>query len=273
MDIISRSAWGARSPKAPYVAIAGSEGILAHHLGDNVVRDPNRTNYAELMRQTQNFHMDGRGWNDFAYGFAVGGGRAYMGRGWGVIDGADTDRGRLMHSVLWLGDSFVNEIPDTDMAVIWALFDEHNRIYGKKFEGGHRDVNSTGCPGDHIYAKLQTGRPVSVPVIQQPLNFYKDTSMYTVTNADGLVITYRIKNNILEASWRNLDGTRSKWAPVVEGKTLNLGQPTTAGTQIWIPTVMETAFGDINTTLVQSKPNEIFKVWITDELHKVLSSL
>lgn len=273
MEIVSRSAWGARSPKTPYTNLVGSEGILAHHLGDNVVRNPYRTNYADLMRDTQDFHMDIRGWNDFAYGWGVGGGRVYTGRGWGVIDGADTGIGRVMHSVLWLGDSYVNPIPDEDMALIWALFDEHNRIYGKKFEGGHRDINATGCPGDNIYAKLQVGRPVHIPSIPQSPNLFKDPSMYTVTNADGLVITYRIKNNVLEASWRNLDGTRSKWATVIEGKTLNLGQPTTAGTQIWIPTIMETAFGDVNTTLVQSKPNEIFKVWLTDELHKVLSSL
>lgn len=162
-DVVSRSGWNARAPKVAPTRLAASEGILVHHLGDGVKRDPARTDYPALMRQTQNFHMDGRGWNDFAYGWAVGGGKVYEGRGWGWIDGADTGRGRVMHSVLWLGDSYVNQPPQADLDAIAQVVDEHDRRYGHHTIGGHRDVNATGCPGDGLYAWLTAGRPTSTP--------------------------------------------------------------------------------------------------------------
>lgn len=274
MYIVSRREWNARPPKAPYTSLAGSEGIVAHHLGDGVVRDPSRTDYYALMRQTQNFHMDGRGWNDFAYGFGVGGGKAFMGRGWGVIDGADTDIGRVMHSVLWLGDSFANEIPAEDMAVIWALFDEHNRIYGRKFEGGHRDINATGCPGDNIYAQLKAGRPVNIPTYPTPLFKIEEPAMYTVKNANGVAMTMRVDAGRLLNSWRGPDGVRVPWAEIIPGTVVkNLGEPIASGTMIWVPIIASTQFGDLMLTLVQMNPGEIFKVWNTDQLHDILSSL
>lgn len=164
VPVVTRREWGARPPKAPYTALTGSEGILVHHLGDGRSRDAATTDYAAVMRQTQDFHMDGRGWNDFAYGWGVGGGRIYEGRTWGWIDGADTGKGRVMHSVLWLGDSYVNAPTIEDLTAINAVIAEHQRRFGATdFVGGHRDVNATGCPGDNLYAWLAAGRPAPTP--------------------------------------------------------------------------------------------------------------
>lgn len=189
MDFVSRTDWGARPPKYPYTPLSSSDGIIVHHLGDGVVRDPARTDYAALMRQTQNYHMDHHGWNDFAYGWAVGGGRIFKGRGWGVIDGADLGVGRTMHSVLWLGDSYVNDVPEADLAAINTVIAEHNAIYGTHYIGGHRDINATGCPGDHLYHWLEIGRPgptpPSTPDPTPTPTTHRETDMLEMVNADG----------------------------------------------------------------------------------------
>lgn len=170
-EVVTRREWGARPPKTPYTALTDSEGILVHHLGDGVKRDPETTDYAALMRQTQNFHMDGRGWNDFAYGWAVGGGKIYEGRTWGWIDGADTGRGRVMHSVLWLGDSYQSAPTSQDLGALNAVIAEHQARYGQdSYIGGHRDVNATGCPGDLLYAWLRAGRPAPRPPVDPPVS-------------------------------------------------------------------------------------------------------
>lgn len=275
VEIVSRSAWGAMPPKVPYTTLAGSEGILAHHLGDGVTRNLAQVDYAALMRQTQAFHMGpSRNWNDFAYGFGVGGGKAYMGRGWGVIDGADTGIGRVMHSVLWLGDSYKNEIPNADMAVIWALFDEHNRRYGRKVEGGHRDINATGCPGDNIYAKLQAGRPAFVPPIPVP-PVSEDKMFFSVYNAVQTKVTFRVVNNRLLHNWRVKNQPRSTtWPEVIEGLVVeDISTPLVNGTSIWIPVIADSAFGKLHLTLIQDGVGNAFTAHGTDQLDDFFANL
>lgn len=281
LDIVSRAAWGARPPKAPYTRLADSEGILAHHLGDGRVRNPATTDYAAVMRETQNFHMNTRGWNDFAYGFGVGGGRIYMGRGFGWIDGADTDRGRVMHSVLWLGDSYKNAIPDEDMALIWALFDEHNRIYGRGFEGGHRDVNATGCPGDSIYNRLMLGRPAAPAPTPTPTPQEDDmpSPLFTATNAAGVPITFMVEPEParrLVCTWHEpLRQEPSPWTVVVPGleNVLALGVPLVNGPAIWVPVVVGSGFGPIPMTLIQPAVSAPWEAHTTVALTNFLRSL
>lgn len=278
VDIISRKAWGAQDPKRAYTSYKGSEGILGHHLGDGVKREPRRVDYAALMRQTQAFHMGpSRNWNDFAYGFGIGGGRAYMGRGFGVIDGADTDRGRLMHSVLWLGDSTVNEIPEEDILVWWALVEEHDRRYGHKTIGGHKDVNPTGCPGDSFYRAIQKGRPIRVPTYPSITVKDEEMAQYTVKNAHNVSITYRIENQQVVASWRNPDGHRTPWEIIRQDlnlKVVALQQPLVNGPGIWLPMSVRTdAYGVLLMSLIQGTPGARFELISTDELEKYFEGL
>lgn len=165
VEVVSRREWGARPPKAPYTKLADSEGIVVHHEGDGVSRDPATTDYAAYMRATQRYHMDTKGWNDIAYGWAVGGGKIYEGRNFGWIDGADTGVGRLMHSVVWLGDSYVNAPTLEDLIAFNAVIAEHAARYPHAALNvkGHRDINATGCPGEYLADWLKAGRPAPKP--------------------------------------------------------------------------------------------------------------
>jgi len=278
MDIVSRDEWGAKSPKQPYTQLIGSEGIIGHHLGDNVVRNPINTKYAALMRQTQAFHMNNKRWNDFAYGFGVGGGQIYMGRGFGYIDGADTGIGRIMHSVVWLGDSTVNRCPDEDMALIWALFDEHNRIYGKKVEGGHRDINATSCPGEDIYSKLQKGRTYSTsPVSQTQTRKPRSKNMYAVVNADFGVERFVLRSNgEVWNQWQDLPNkTFSHWQRTFEGTWFEgLSQPVRVGPRtLWMGVSGDASFGFVHMTAINDGPGLGWKLHVTNQLINYLESI
>jgi hypothetical protein len=275
MDYITRNEWGARPPTNPYTQVYGSEGIIVHHLGDNVERDPKNTDYAALMRQTQNYHMDHHGWSDFAYGFAVGGGKIYMGRGFGVIDAADIGPGYLMHSVVWLGDSNVNQCPDEDMALIWSIFDEHNSMYGKKVEGGHRDINQTACPGDDIYAKLQLGREhYNVPINLK--RKVRGSDMYTIINGAGAKECFVLRSNgEVWNQWQELPGvTFSKWNKTLDGDCWeSLAEPLRVHGSTWLNVAGDFGYGFANMTAIQAGPGKPWTIHITDELAKFLASV
>lgn len=165
MDYVDRGEWGARPPKQPYTGIASSSGLAIHHVGAHA-KPPESVEAAKSrLRGIQNYHMDTKGWNDIAYGWAVSAGRIFRLRGWGVIDGADTGAGRLMHSVCWLGDGNDYTPTEADKAAINAVVAEHARLYPGAASTvlGHRDINSTDCPGNQLYAWLQNGRPGAVP--------------------------------------------------------------------------------------------------------------
>lgn len=275
MDVISRDAWSARPPKSPYTNLNSSNGIILHHLGDGVERDPNNTDYAALMRQTQNYHMDHHGWNDFAYGFAVGGGKIYMGRGFGVVDAADIGDGYLMHSVVWLGDSIVNTCPDEDMALIWSIFDEHNNMYGKKVEGGHRDINQTACPGDDLYAKLQLGRQ-HYDVEQYPKTKVRSSDMYTIKNAAGAKECFVLRSNgEIWNQWQEIPQvTFSKWNKTLDGSCWeSLAEPLRVGSATWLNVAGDFGYGFLNMTAIQKSPGKPWSLHITDELSKYFASL
>lgn len=275
MDVVSRSEWGARPPSKPYSQIYGSEGIIVHHLGDGVSRNPSTTDYPALMRQTQNYHMNHHKWSDFAYGFAVGNGKIYMGRGFGVVDAADTGPGYLMHSVVWLGDSTVNECPDKDMVLIWSIFDEHNKMYGKKVEGGHRDINQTACPGNSINTKLQLGRGHYV-VPEYPKNKVRGSDMYTIVNGAGAKECFVLRaNGEIWNQWQELPGvTFSKWNKTIDGACWeSLAQPLRVSGAIWLNVAGDFGYGFLNMTAIQASPGKPWTLHITDELAKYLASL
>lgn len=160
MDYVTRAEWGARPPKNPPTLLPGaSTGIAVHHEGDGL--EPPTDCYAK-MRSTQNYHMNAKGWNDIAYSWGVGCGLIFEGRGWGIQDGADTGEGRLMHSVVWLGDSSVAMPSDADLRAINEVIAEQAN-HGAATVVGHRDINATDCPGSYLYAWLQSGRHTSQP--------------------------------------------------------------------------------------------------------------
>jgi hypothetical protein len=180
-DINPRSSWGARPPKEPYDYAPDVEHAIVHHSVTQNAYSP--ADVPSILRSIQAFHMDGQGWNDIAYNFAVDKyGTIWEARGGGVtstvIGGHTYGANTATTGVVALGDfsaaaptqAMVNSIGDL---LGWKLAihgvdpqgssDYQIRASERYAEGqmvnfasiiGHRDVNFTGCPGDNLYPRL-----------------------------------------------------------------------------------------------------------------------
>lgn len=163
MKYRTRNEWGARKPKR--VNGANMDAKSTGHWNGPTVKVGGKTTWSHdkcdsLVRGIQNFHMDGRGWNDIAYNFVVCPHETvYEGRGLNVINGANgTNVGnRTSHAVMWLSGQ---ENPFTEgekngfrLAVRFVS----ERTAAPDVAIGHRDHKSTECPGNERYNWIKGG--------------------------------------------------------------------------------------------------------------------
>lgn len=155
MRIATRKSWKARRPRAGLDRQSDQRitELFLHHPADvhdlaHIDRDQEQDAY---MRGIQNFHMDSRGWGDFAYNFAVfQDGEVYRGRGRNVVPAAQFGHNTGTVAVLCvLGD---NETPTPEMHR--ALRNLKNYLDGKVGRDlrvrAHGDVFATSCPGPKL---------------------------------------------------------------------------------------------------------------------------
>ncbi|MEU8796128.1 N-acetylmuramoyl-L-alanine amidase [Spirillospora sp. NPDC048819] len=153
MDIISRSEWGARSPRNRQTVSWSQRTEFVVHYSEGPT--------SQSVRSIQDFHMDGRGWADIGYNFLVDvKGRIYEGRGWLVIGAHAPD-----HNTSGIGVCMIGRDGDATAAAkrsIRWVYDEAVRRRGRSLKKlGHRDVYATSCPGDELYAWVRAGMPAS----------------------------------------------------------------------------------------------------------------
>ncbi|KAI8782196.1 peptidoglycan recognition protein long form splice form 1 [Biomphalaria glabrata] len=160
LNIVTREEWGAREPRSvsylpkqpvPYVFIHHSAGAECF----------NKSACSKVVRGYQDFHMDGRGWDDIGYSFVVGGdGTVFEGRGWDRI-GAHTLGFNSVGLGFCLSGDFTDHLPpkiqmDTVKMLIKCGVDL-GKIDSNYTLRGHRDMKpSTACPGDALYAEIRT---------------------------------------------------------------------------------------------------------------------
>ncbi|MGW0819806.1 peptidoglycan recognition protein family protein [Streptomyces sp. NPDC002845] len=152
LKIISRSNWGARSPR-DVAKVPNSErtGFVVHYSAAN----PNQT-----VRAIQNYHMDTKGWWDIGYNFLVDqGGRIYEGRGWDN-EGAHTSGYNRTHIAV----CFIGRDGDATVAAkraIRSLYRKTNDVVGKTLATTyHSALGSTACPGGDLRSWVRDGMPV-----------------------------------------------------------------------------------------------------------------
>jgi hypothetical protein len=165
IDLISRKAWGARSPRGSYTRLGSTKGVKVHYTGGRVdpriVDDHDRC--TELVRSIQNSHMNGNGWIDIGYSFvACPHRKVFEGRGLHNLPAANGPGLNSGHyAVLGLvGNSGLTEPPDTMLhAILDAIeYTRQNGRAGKEIKG-HRDGYPTDCPGGPLYAWVRKGAP------------------------------------------------------------------------------------------------------------------
>lgn len=149
VEIIGRSAWGARAPKRVNTVPASMRTeFVIHHSGGPA---------DQTVRAIQDWCVDHRGFTDIDYNFLVRGttGQVYAGRGWDVI-GAHT----VGHNTSGIGVCVIgmDELADEAKASVRWLYAEAVRRAGHALHVyGHRDLDQTDCPGPVIYRWLKSG--------------------------------------------------------------------------------------------------------------------
>ncbi|MFD3522428.1 N-acetylmuramoyl-L-alanine amidase [Streptomyces sp. NPDC058653] len=162
--------WGARPPNQQIVVLDRVPTyIVVHHTAEPGNSEDYSLEHAmAICRSIQNFHMDGQGWGDSGQQFTNS-------RGGFILEGRhqslDVVRGGTQHvqgaNVGGRNSEVIgieNEGLYTEVDVPAALWNSLVQLvawiatqYGRPVGDimGHRDFNSTECPGDVLYGRLQ----------------------------------------------------------------------------------------------------------------------
>jgi len=153
-ELVSRVTWGAKSSKEKYVAHVPKRFTLHHTAG---LQTFSIEESIQEIRFIQEFHMEGRGWNDIGYHFLVDSeGHVFEGRPDYAI-GAHVKGGNTGNlGVVFLGYYHPPNDHEIHMNQVDRLI-ELGKYLTQLFDfsaltlRGHRDYNSTACPGDSVY--------------------------------------------------------------------------------------------------------------------------
>lgn len=164
MKFVSRAEWGARAGSSS--TSITPVGVAVHWEGPHM-GTPEHGSCAGIVRGFQAFHMDTNGWADIAYSAVVcPHGYVFEGRGPGHRTAANgtNDGNQRFYAVCFMGgegDTFTDEAKDgINDAIEWLGGGEIT---------GHRDHTETACPGDEIYAWVQSGHPRAGGTDPEPL--------------------------------------------------------------------------------------------------------
>lgn len=166
--VYPRRQWGARSPKR-HARILGHapDHLVVHHTDTANSADPSIDHAFGLSRWIQDFHMNTRGWDDTGQQLTIS-------RGGYVMEGRNRSLAAIRAGVNVMGAQVLGHNDHTlgienegtymtvaPPALLWSSLvavcawlcdlyelDPHTAI------SGHRDFNSTDCPGDMLYAML-----------------------------------------------------------------------------------------------------------------------
>ncbi|XP_018566548.1 peptidoglycan-recognition protein SC2 [Anoplophora glabripennis] len=157
-DIISKSSWGARSPKKTKALRSTPPWIVVHHSDTPACNS--RSACESRVKNIQTHHIDHNGWDDIGYNFLIGGdGNIYEGRGWG-IHGAHVPRYNAKSiGICLIGDFQNTNPPSNQLQALENLIKcagDTNKVTSNYRVIGHRQGGATKCPGDNLFNKIKT---------------------------------------------------------------------------------------------------------------------
>jgi hypothetical protein len=135
-----------------------ANGMVAHYdSNDQGLAEKDHSACRAYWKWCRNFHMNTRGWLDIGYSFAAcPHGVVMEGRGWGHVQAAQPGG-----NTTWTSCTFMtgpSERPTDAQLHAWSELRAWLR--GKGLAAavkGHRDFNSTDCPGGILYAMVRNG--------------------------------------------------------------------------------------------------------------------
>lgn len=158
---IPRAGWGARPPKEPFSAHKPDR-VTQHHTQGR--RPATLDESLAEMRFLQDFHQNGRGWNDIGYHFLVDSeGRIFQGRPVDVLGAHVKNDNSGNIGICFMGSHhppFNHPVApeQLDAAVRLGRWLEAAYGAGPGTYKGHRDRGQTDCPGNVLYPLLERVR-------------------------------------------------------------------------------------------------------------------
>ena len=163
----TRTEWSARPPRSATSVIGAPDHIVIHHTASPNVTDYSLAAAYSVQHWIQDLHMDTNGWIDIGNQLTISrGGFLMEGRskslssinnGQNVLGAQTADNNShtigIEHEGIYVTQNVTTALFDTSvLTCAWLCtkygLDPHAAIVG------HRDYNSTQCPGDVFYARL-----------------------------------------------------------------------------------------------------------------------
>lgn len=148
-----RKDWHARDPRSLTRQRPPTEAFLHHGAEFNARNIDHLPEQIRSMQETQNFHMDVRGWSDIAYHYMVfqpfgdvPGARAFAGRYVRYVPAAQLGHNTGTLAICIYGNLEDELVRDDTAKVVAGLIRRHSSV---RSLGGHRQVFGTTCPGRH----------------------------------------------------------------------------------------------------------------------------
>ena len=197
MNILPRSAWGAAPASAPGQkwAAGGPVDLVVHYVGGKgTIGIRSHDDCPGRIRNVQAYEMS-HGYTDIAYNLALcPHGQVYESRGLQVRGAANgpTTNGTKPSVCLLL-----NEPDPMTPAMQQAILDLNLTVTPGTIYG-HREVNSTSCPGDDVYQWILGHRHATPPTPPDPLPEDEDMpKVVKCNNGDPMVLL----TNSIHARW------------------------------------------------------------------------
>jgi len=175
--ICDRECWVARDPAGSISQMSGLNRATVHHTAGAADYEVNNIEETKSrVRAIQNYHIDSRGWSDIGYHFLTD----KLGNNFEGREGSMSTLPRGAHDAIndcsfginqmgYYHDPY-NNIPTCEGrrsmydVIAWRIPDpftgygsgRYSSLQDIGFICGHRDVGSTACPGDLLYAYLGT---------------------------------------------------------------------------------------------------------------------
>lgn len=183
-----REDWGAKPTNEPYEDMV-PEKISVHH--SQADQPLSLKSAAEELRMIQDFHQRGRGWADVAYHFLIdGSGRVWQGRPEGVLGAHVKDNNPGNIGVCVMGSFQKGRPTKAQMDSLVALLRWLTQAYAiaPSEIRGHKDQQSTRCPGARLYSQLPAVRQAVLAPEKLASRAAERLKVYSLS-ADGTVLS------------------------------------------------------------------------------------
>lgn len=205
VTLYTRADWGARAPRCSSPMPPTALGLARHWPGtttDHLSSDPE--DVARYLQGWQDYHMDGRGWCDIAYQYAVDlAGGVWTLRGFDRKSGAHTPWNEEYYAVLCVVGDRDEPTPDLLDGLAYQRDKALDRTHNATRWLGHGQLahTATECPGPHIRAITTSDLEDDMPLTNADATIVWAHKHREYVDENGNTVRdYRSKADILHAT-------------------------------------------------------------------------